>query len=375
MSSKDSNLSLYNSKYLKYKNKYLSLKKTFGGGNGKEINIILVLPDRETSISIFTQDNLAQQIATHLHLNLLKIKLYYEDNEIDRGLTAYDCGIIEQSRITVKINMDKCTTVEQFRKIAEFIASATEYYNEDGYVGGPKLEYLMNDITFDPISNEIIDINFASTPLYYLPESFGNIKILGSLTLRDIRTFPENFGNLTIGGDLTLINCINLPDSFRRITFNGNLTITNDEYIELPTNFENFEVKGNMVLKIYQLGRLPKNFGSINIGGSLDLRGNGLTQLPITFGNIKIGGNLNLSNNLLRSLPHDFEKIQVGGDLNLRHNLLRNLLDPFKNIIINGILDLRNNKFEEIPKIFIDKKFKEKFKDKYILDDKFMLVE
>ena len=45
MSIKDLNVSLYNSKYLKYKNKYLTLKKMIGGGNSASNNS--TIPDEE----------------------------------------------------------------------------------------------------------------------------------------------------------------------------------------------------------------------------------------------------------------------------------------------------------------------------------------
>lgn len=73
-----------------------------------------------------------------------------------------------------------------------------------------------------------------------LPESFGTVRTLGRLNLRDnaLKGLPESFGNIVVGGTLDL---------------NG-------------TNLQ----------------RLPESFASISVGGDLDLRYNHLEYCPPT---------------------------------------------------------------------------------------------
>ena len=118
MSSKNSNLSLYNSKYLKYKNKYLSLKKMFGGTKSDhnevdKLNVIACLPNgEERSVAISKKEEVVTAMARELGVRPTQIVVSFTDNVIGLGLTAEDCGIVNSSRLTV-------TFIVDFRKYPE----------------------------------------------------------------------------------------------------------------------------------------------------------------------------------------------------------------------------------------------------------------
>ena len=112
MSIKNLNLSLYNSKYLKYKNKYLSLKKMLDGGGGgvsvhkketEKVYPIMCLPNGgcERNVSIIKEEDLVFAMARELGVRPSRIHVFFMDNEVGRGLSADDCGILDNSRLTV----------------------------------------------------------------------------------------------------------------------------------------------------------------------------------------------------------------------------------------------------------------------------------
>ena len=121
MAIKNANLSLYNSKYLKYKNKYLSLKKMFGGTKEK-INVIAVLPNgRERAISFLEEEELVPAMARELGFRPTQIIVSFMDKIVNMGLTAKDCAIGNDSRLTfafhpetIKIGMHFYNTLEEY---------------------------------------------------------------------------------------------------------------------------------------------------------------------------------------------------------------------------------------------------------------------
>ena len=68
------------------------------------IYVILVLPSGERRCSLCTYACLITQVAEELGLNLRRITVFYEDNCIEAGLTAEDCCIESNGRLTVYIN-------------------------------------------------------------------------------------------------------------------------------------------------------------------------------------------------------------------------------------------------------------------------------
>ena len=110
---------MYN-KYLKYKNKYLSLKKMFGGT--KKVNVIAVLPNREERVISFSDDEeLINAVARELSVKPTQIMVCYTGSVVSTGLTAEDCGIDNHSRLTItflsktiKIGTHSYNTLEEY---------------------------------------------------------------------------------------------------------------------------------------------------------------------------------------------------------------------------------------------------------------------
>ena len=103
MSKKNLNFDLYNVKYLKYKNKYLTLKKSMIGGTGETITI--TLPEKTpTSIKlsdIKDSEPLIQQIKDKLRLQK-NIKVLLDDCPIEPYHTAADCMLTSEDVLKIE---------------------------------------------------------------------------------------------------------------------------------------------------------------------------------------------------------------------------------------------------------------------------------
>ena len=164
------------------------------------------------------------------------------------------------------------------------------------------------------------NLNKTNMWYFYLPP---NIKII-----------PESFGNIKIGGSLELFNFDNkiriLPDSFGNIEIGGDLNLSHNQFTSLPLNFGNIKVGGNLNLSFNRLTELPPNFGNITVGGDLSFKYNKLVYLPDSFINIKVGGNLILTYNCIKILPENIGDINVGKNIYIYHNKIVKLPDSFE---------------------------------------------
>jgi hypothetical protein len=173
------------------------------------------------------------------------------------------------------------------------------------------------------------------------------------LSSNSLTSLPESFGNLKIGGSLYLHNnsLTSLPESFCNLKIGGSLYLSNNSLTSLPESFGNLKIGGYLSLTHNSLKSLPESFGNLKIGGYLDLSRNSLTSLPESFGNLKIGGDLSLHNNSLKSLPESFGNLKISGYLYLSNNLLKSLPESFGNLKIGGSLWLHNNRLKSLPTI------------------------
>ena len=132
MFDKNSNLSMYNSKYLKYKNKYLSLKKMFGGT--KKVNVIAVLPNgRESAISFLEEEELVPAMARELGVRPTQIMVSFEDNFVLMGLTAKDCFIVNNSRLTITYIDDIFIGGHSYNTLEEYYIAGERGRNPNEY--------------------------------------------------------------------------------------------------------------------------------------------------------------------------------------------------------------------------------------------------
>ena len=346
MSSKNSNVSLYNSKYLKYKNKYLSLKKMLGGKDDNKIHLIapdkddnnkrhLIAPDKDDDnkrylivsspdkdhpylITLKKEDKLLPEIAKQLNKPINQIRVVQngvEFNDSNKSVENYGIGntLIKINPVITKKD-DILPIIKELVKLHEnefdIIDKNTNKIIAKNTTNEQRLiDILMGSISFDGAGN-IMDILLMNYNLKKLPDNFINIKLLGNLNLRNnkLETLPENFGTINVGGSLHLEN--------------------------------------------NQLEKLPETFGNITVGDSLYLDNNNLITLPETFGNINIGKNINLGNNKLKSLPNSFKNIDGSHDVYLYGNLISGKIQERQHMTeiqkSYAQLEVDNNKAKEI---------------------------
>ena len=344
--SNKTHLSLYNSKYLKYKNKYLSLKKMLGGSS---LTICLDLPNRQEVINIDIDKALIPVIARVAGVKLPQIKVFSEGNLIELEHTAKDCLLVNNQHLTVIISDDNTiTTKEGFDEVIKEIC----YAEGNEYMRANFNSFASRIVQYK--ENKLFKINLSNLRITTLPEIFGRIEVIGDLYLENnlIETLPKSFGYIKVGGDLHLENnhLETLPESFGYIKVGGSLFLNSNYLKTLPESFGDIKVVGDLHLENNSLKTLPESFGYIKVGGSLLLNSNSLKTLPESFGDITVGYKLNLENNQLKTLPESFGNIKNVTIINLEGNELERLPPNFVNIEVHT-LNLQDN--PNLPKIDI----------------------
>ena len=232
----------------------------FGGG---VLNLILVLPSGERSITILEEKEVIEEVAIALGANPEAITVSFTDNVIGRGLTTKDCGIVDGSRLSVTIE-NYIRTAEEFRHVVEKIVEQNQGL-------GFNVEQLMGCVTFK--DDKIFDINFYSKNIEILPESFGNIEVGGNLELNfnKLKILPESFGNIKVGGNLELdFNKLTiLPESFGNIKVGGHLYLSDNQLRTLPESFENITVGNNLYLQSNMFNQELEIIKPRNVSGKL----------------------------------------------------------------------------------------------------------
>jgi hypothetical protein len=198
---------MYN-KYLKYKNKYLSLKKMFGGmyqepePEPETISVIACLPNgEERSIRINKEPaEVVNEVARVFGVLIDDLDVSFNDNVIGLGYTAEDCGIVNGSRLTIRIDTQVRTTTK-FRRIIVDICN-----HPDNLRLHLVPDDLVGRVESTPGTDDLLNINFSGYRLRALPDSFKNIIIVGNLILSDneLTSFPRDFNSNRIEGSLTL---------------------------------------------------------------------------------------------------------------------------------------------------------------------------
>ena len=96
-------LNLYNLKYLKYRSKYLTLKKSMKGGGGERIKIHIRGSSEENirDMDIISNKSIVEQIATSLGINITTIRVLLDDCLIEPYHTAEDCMLTDEDILKV----------------------------------------------------------------------------------------------------------------------------------------------------------------------------------------------------------------------------------------------------------------------------------
>jgi hypothetical protein len=215
MSNKYNNL--YENKYLKYKNKYLSLKKLLGGArkNKKKENRERI----EKWKNEFTDNK--------------QIFIYYDIKKNIR---------IDRNKIYNVSNLEILMPNETTSLKNEILESLIDF-NIDGY------------------------LKLSNNELESLPNNFYLINIGGSLDLNNnqLESLPNNFHQINIGGSLFLYNnqLKSLPNNFHQINIGESLYLQNNHLTRLPENFEKIKCQ-DLYLNDNLLKTLPISFTQVS---------------------------------------------------------------------------------------------------------------
>jgi hypothetical protein len=213
---------------------------------GMQVNVIACLSNgEERSISFDNEEELVPAIARKLGVNSSRLSVSFTDNIVGNGLTAEDCGIVNNSRLTITVN--KISTKTQFRGIIDDICN-----HPRNQILGLDPEYLMSRVESTKDTDDLVNIDFSSFELNALPESFEYLIIVGDLALDSnfLRLLPTNFHTITIGGSLFLhYNQLQtLPQYFENMQFNNTLRLDNNPNLVLPENFSNIVVARDLFI-------------------------------------------------------------------------------------------------------------------------------
>ena len=226
--------------------------------------------------------------------------------------------------------------LEKFQVPSGINKKFEEIFNKIIEINNNKLIKLINDFQ---LCNNIYNGFFLKSFYYkeYFDIRWWNLKktnIWYFYLPPNIKIIPESFGNIKIGGSLELFNfdnkIIKLPDSFGNIEIMGDLNLSHNQFTSLPLNFGNIKVGGNLNLSHNKLVELPPNFGNITVGGDLSFKYNKLVKLPDSFINIKVGGNLILTYNYITILPENIGDINVVKNIYIHHNKIIKLPESFE---------------------------------------------
>ena len=336
----------FEKKYLKYKNKYSTLKKQLGG----ECNPI---PDLE-DVDVVTQENLLS---------------YHPDERITiqgkcynvKGL--YEWIIGQKKNNSIPDTRKQITHVERQQLIDAYQRIVPpEIIQEDDEVPSAFFEnYVDNDDVdsnddwgvpppvfnqreFRANTNKFTLLGYCDFFYLHIPSEDLTIIKNENLEIRNMSITENCLDNLT---NLKTIN-LNFSNMVS-VTFDYDVSsqnaITND-------TLETFKLKTNSMQAIP-----PRMFVNLNLLTSIDLSYNRITELyRESFINLPVLQDLNLSNNEISEIPRDlFQNLQTLKNIDLNNNQISVLPNKlFKNLSNLEVITLINNELTIIP----DKLFK-----------------
>ena len=84
-----------------------------------KVNVITCLPNgEERSVSFLKEEDLVVAMARELGVRSTRICVSFTDNVVGMGLTAEDCGIIHNSRLTVTFIVDEMKTESEIMEVS-----------------------------------------------------------------------------------------------------------------------------------------------------------------------------------------------------------------------------------------------------------------
>jgi hypothetical protein len=200
-----------------------------------------------------------------------------------------------------------------------------------------------------------MELNLDDYDLRELPESFGSLTTLRTLSLRwtGLSNLPESFVQLT---QLHFLDIAHnrfkiFPESICQLTRLQTLCVGSILTDSLP------ESLGQLVaLRKFsydgKLARLPNCFPEFRALEEVIVCDTCLSDLPENFGQLTALRRLNLSRNRLTGLPESFGKLTRLEYLHLRCNTLKSLPESFGQLAALRELDIEGNQISTLPKSF-----------------------
>ena len=311
MSDNYSNFELFKSKYLKYKSKYLTLRKSIKGGDFLDY-IGYTTYNTAVYINVSYQNTDLKKI----YINQIKLENIPSNTKLRKHILkevglAHTDDSLKTLLANISFNGSELTV--------DF--TAYNYNNNSGKIDetnrGLCIELVYNTINTEPTVTELINsINYYS--------------------LEDNNKTYEKSDNRA---QLRNIPAVVFTATYNNKGFLDSLKLQKNKdysfYTILPACIGFVISIGDISLDGVSLLSLPDSIGNLNVGGSLILNNCSLSELPVSFSNIRVGNSLILSNNNIRFLPVGFlEKIKnTIKFLDIRHNYLP--IETIKNTIKN----------------------------------------
>ena len=83
------------------------------------MKIIACLPNgEEKTLSLIKDEDVVSAIARELGVRVTRICVSFTDNVVGMGLTAEDCGIVNNSRLTVTFIVDEMKTESEIMEVS-----------------------------------------------------------------------------------------------------------------------------------------------------------------------------------------------------------------------------------------------------------------
>ena len=387
MSSRNINFDVNESKYLKYKNKYLAFKKMKGGIDNDDF----MHHEMQPSIDLSTAP--PRRHRRHRQFSDSASNIEIDNKKLSPDRLSKEDTIIESKESVLSL----IKTLFEMNNI--------DYYYEE-FISTSKIEFidtkLQNlDLHYCHLRvfpedfcclKVIEDLDLGWNFLEELPKDFHKIIVGGNLYLDHNRLseLPKNFEKICVGGDLRLDSNIflNFHDNLKNIKINEIKTLTfghkpcymkvidynnmclhimkknvcnviidtndSDNEIRVYKNIikvvriQNTAAVSYLIWELFDIHSITQHYNTFMSNKDLD----GEPRNNISFDKDGKLNYLDLSFYKLRTLPDNFSYLNVLGDLYLNYNCITELPSDFWKIKVNGSLYLDHNKLSKLPKYF-----------------------
>ena len=290
----------YFEKYLKYKKKYLDLKKIIGGMevvNETLIEIEVQSDDQNIRIEVNKDKEIYKSIEEAFKIgDNMSLQVIFGDEPIEPGKTFEDYDIEDGARLGVIID-----------ELSWFFISELKQLN-------PQLEGMNDEELFKRIfgGDDYINMNLSYLELNELPPSINRFSLNGSLYLtgNNLKRLPEKFNNIRVRGSIFTEQ--NQWEEGQPNIMQRNIISFEDvkqELLELNPHLrdENIDLSSGHDESIVEVN--PNN--RLNITNSWDLNSLGINNIPPSIGLLTINGELFMCHNNFTTLPNEFSNIRV----------------------------------------------------------------